>query len=290
MAELLQPIKNKIIAGYDGTDEVKIFEKDGRKLTQELMAKLGLRDRYCGQMAEVDFVFKNKLTGNTSRSVNMLFDHGFLTANALSTVAKKTSGLQQKTNGKDFYITSHYNKLFIKKDSILKADHGTHMIKVPCYFVSVGGYRDFANRLSSNRNTSPANTNNGMIRIFVVPNPDKNNIRGNNYLGEPQYKICQEFVNFGRTNPHEFNFELIKEIAEISEENILCRDFVVQKIKERIGQLNQETALELLTKKYYRQQDKQAKEELDLINNRLIKTTKKPYVIDETDIKGEERC
>lgn len=290
MAELLEPIKNKIVAAYAGTDEIKIFEKDQIDITKYLMETLGMPERYCGQMAEVDFIFKNQLTNGTARVVNMLFDHGFLVANALSTVAKKTTDLQQKINGKDFYFTSHYNKLFIKKSAVLKADHGTHMLKVPCYFVSVGGYRDFANRLTSNRNTSPANTNNGMIRVFVAPNPDRNNIRGHDYIGEPQYKVCQEFVNFGRTKPHEFNFDLIEEISKLTEENILNRDLILQKISQKIDEINNANMLGLLTQSYYKEQDAAAKSEIIKISKNLTKTTR-PLVIDETkQDEGEEKC
>ena len=234
MAELLAPIKNKIIAAYTGTDEIKIFEKDHLDLTAQLMEKLGIPDRYCGQMAEVDFIFNNEYTNHLPKTVNMLFDHGFLTANTLGTTAKKTEDLQRKINGKDFYFTSHYNKLMIEKTATLLADNGTRMIKVPNYFISVGGYRDFPNRAISNRNTSPANTNNGMFRIFVAPNPDRSNVRGHDYLGEPQFKVCQEFINFGRTNPRHFDFNLIEEIARVKEENILIRDALIQKLNEKI--------------------------------------------------------
>lgn len=282
MAELLEPIKGKIIAAYVGTDEVKIFEKDGLDLTANLMDKLGIANRYCGQMAEVDFVFKNQYTNGTPKVVNMLFDHGYLVANALSTVAKKTEGLQNKINGKDFYFTSHYNKLFIKKSAVLQADNGTHMVKNPCYFVSVGGYRDFANRLASNRNTSPSNTNNGMIRVFVVPNPDRNNIRGHDYLSEPQFKICQEFVNFGRTKPLELNFNLIEDIAKLNEENILNRDAIIELLKQKIDEINNENTQTILDQ--YNTEKKEVKQDSVIKTDK--KSVSKPVVINEEE-KGE---
>ncbi len=265
MTKLLEPIKDKIVGAYDGTEEAKIFEKDGLNLTKNLMKNLGCEERYLGQMAEVDFVFKNKLTNSTPKVVSTLFDHGFLVANVMSTVAKKTEGLADKVKGKDFYFTSHYNKIFIEKTATLVADNSSHMVKKPCYFVSVGGYRDYPNRLTSNRNVAPFNTDNGMIRIFIAPNPDRNNIRGNNYLGEPQYKICQEFVNFGRSEQLAFDFDLIEEIAELNESNILMRDRVIAKIAEKIDEINKNNAQQLITK-YYGDKDeeesKKAKEEV----------------------------
>lgn len=252
--ELLMPIRDKIICAYDGTDETKIFEKDGINLTKKLMQKLGLADRYFGQMAEVDFVFKNEQTGFVPKVVNMLFDHGFLVANVMPTVAKKTKGLQDKINGKDFYFTSHYNKMFIEKTAVLQADSTAHMIKKPCYFVSVTGYRDYPNRLTSNRNVGPTNTNNGMIRVFVVPNPDRNNIRGNNYLGEPAFKVCQEFINFGRSEELSFDYRLIDEIAKLNERNIIYRDALLQRVQEKIDKINKENA-NILIEKYYGKKD-----------------------------------
>ncbi len=246
MAELLEPIKDKIIGAYAGTDEIQIFEKDHQDLTKMLMEKLGIPDRYCGQMAEVDFVFRNEYTNDNPKAVNMLFDHGFLVANALTTITKKTEGLQNKINGKDFYFTSHYNKLFIKKSAVLNTNGGTRMVKNPCYFVSVGGYRDFANRLTSNRNTSPSNTNNGMIRVFVVPNPDRNNIRGHDYLSEPQYKICQEFINFGRTKPLELDYDIIEDIAKLNEENVLNREAIIDLIRQKVEEINKENTLKII--------------------------------------------
>lgn len=259
MKETLEPIKDKIVGAYDGTEEAKIFEKDGINITRELMSKLGLATRYFGQMAEVDFVFRNEYTNDTAKVVNMLFDHGFLVANVMNTVAKKTEGLQDKINGKDFYFTSHYNKMFIEKTANLQADNSAHMIKKPCYFVSVGGYRDYPNRLTSNRNVSPSNTDNGMIRVFVVPNPDRNNIRGNNYLGEPQYKVCQEFVNFGRSQSLTLDFDLIEEIAKINEQNILNQDDLIQRIKIKIEEQNRENATKLI-EQYYGDQYKSQEE------------------------------
>lgn len=256
LAELLEPIKDKIVCAYDGTEETKIFEKDGLNLTKKLMEKLGLSDRYMGQMAEVDFIFQNEYTGNASKTVNMLFDHGFLVANVMNTVAKKTEGLQDKINGKDFYFTSHYNKIFIEKTATLLADNQAHMVKKPCYFVSVGGYRDYPNRLTSNRNVSPANTDNGMIRVFVTINPDRNNIRGNNYLSEPQYKVCQEYINFGRSETLDFDFKLIEEIARLNEQNILNRDMLATLIEEKIEEINKQNAKALI-EKYYGQKDKE---------------------------------
>ncbi len=256
LVELFTPIKDKIVGAYDGTEEAKIFEKDGVNLTKKLMTVLGLPDRYFGQMAEVDFVFKNELTNNTARVVNMLFDHGFLVANVMTTVAKKTEGLQDKINGKDFYFTSHYNKMFIEKTAILQPDNTAHMIKKPCYFVSVSGYRDYPNRLTSNRNVAPANTNNGMIRVFVVPNPDRHNIRGNNYLGEPAYKVCQEFVNFGRSETLQFDFNLIEEIARINERNIIYRDALMARVQEKIEEINKSNA-QTLIERYYGERDLQ---------------------------------
>ena len=250
LAQLLEPIKDKIIGAYDGTDEQKIFEKDGVNPTALLMQKLGMPDRYFGQMAEVDFLFKNDYTNGTSRVVSMLFDHGFLVANVLSTVAKKTEGLQSKLVGKDFYFTSHYNKLFIERTAVLAADSSERMVKKPCYFVSVGGYRDYPNRLTSNRNVAPANTDNGMIRVFVAPNPDRSNIRGNNYLGEPTYKVCQEFINFGRTESLDFDFDLIAEISRLNEQNLLVQDAIIAWIQEKVEQINKQNAMELIQRYY----------------------------------------
>ena len=287
LVELLEPIKNKIIAGYSGTDEVKIFEKDGRDLTKELMTRLGIGERYCGQMAEVDFVFKNKLTGFKPKKVTMLFDHGFLTANTLLTVAKKTEDLQTKINGKDFYVTSHYNKFFISKQATLQSGNKTRMIKIPNYFVSVGGYRDYPNRLQSNRNTSPAYTNNGMIRVFVVPNPDRNNVRGHDYLGEPKFKVCQELVNFGRPCPYKFDFDIIDEIARVKEFNLLVYDGISQKLKQKIESLNNENALKVLNE-YYKQEETPDQKTLTKKVKKNIREKKgndKPLVIDE-DGKG----
>ena len=286
MAELLMPIRNKIIAAYAGTDEVKIFEKDHLDLTQMLMEKLGLADRYCGQMAEVDLIFNNEYTNYNPKAVNMLFDHGFLVANTTNTVAKKTEDLQKKINGKDFYFTSHYNKLMIEKKATLIADNGTRMIKVPNYFISVGGYRDYANRLASNRNTSPSNTNNGMFRIFVAPNPDRNNVRGHDYLGEPQFKICQEFVNFGKGNVKHFDFDLIEEVARVKEENILIRDALIQKLNEKIEMINHDNALTVLSKGY---KAEQTKEQVELAKRvkQEIRTKEKPLMINENVEKGE---
>ena len=286
LTELLLPIKDKIIAAYVGTDEIKIFEKDYADLTKRLMKNLGIEKRYCGQMAEVDFVFNNDYTANNPKVVNMLFDHGFLTANTLGTISKKTEDLQKKINGKDFYFTSHYNKLFIEKKATLMADNGTRMIKVPNYFISVGGYRDYANKLVSNRNTSPANTNNGMFRIFVVQNPDRYNVRGHDYLGEPQYKVCQEFVNFGRTKPFEFNFNLIEEISKLSEENILIRDAIIQRIKEKIEDINRESTATLLKNTYKEEQATEKKEQIKRIKQES-KSKIKPHIVNENLEKGE---
>ena len=272
MTELLKPIKDKIIGAYDGTEEAKIFEKDGINMTRELMLNLqGNADRYFGQMAEIDFVFKNDYTNGTAKVVNMLFDHGFLVANVLNTVAKKTEGLQDKVNGKDFYFTSHYNKMFIEKTANLQPDNSAHMIKKPCYFVSVGGYRDYPNRLTSNRNVSPTNTDNGMIRVFVAPNPDRNNIRGNNYLGEPQYKVCQEFVNFGRTQDFSLDFSLIEEIARLNEQNILNQDELIQRIKIKIEEQNRQNATALI-EKYYGEQYKSQEDVIKVqkSDNRIV--------------------
>lgn len=278
MTELLQPIKDKIIGAYDGTEEAKIFEKDGINMTAELMKSLGKPERYMGQMAEVDFVFKNEYTNQNAKVVNMVFDHGFLVANVLNTVAKKTQGLKDKINGKDFYFTSHYNKTFIEKTAYLQPDNQAHMIKKPCYFVSVGGYRDYPNRLQSNRNVSPVNTNNGMIRVFVALNPDRNNIRGNNYLGEPQYKVCQEFINFGRTEKLEFDFKLIEEIARLNEENIVNRDQIIARIKEKIDERNRENS-KVLIEKYYGKKDDEVEEKGS--KNKIVSANKKIYIKDD---------
>ena len=259
LAELLSPIKDKIIGAYDGTDEIKIFEKDGVNVTKMLCDALGLPDRYFGQMAEVDFEFKNEYTNGTPKVVHMLFDHGFLVANVMNTVAKKTEGLQSKIAGKDFYFTSHYNKLFIEKTATLVADNQT-MIKKPCYFISVGGYRDYPNRLTSNRNVAPASTNNGIIRVFVAPNPDRNNIRGNNYLGEPQYKICQEFINFGTTASSHLDFDLCEEIMRLNEQNTLNKNLLVALIQEKIDQISKHNTEEILAK-FYGEQEERAKKE-----------------------------
>ena len=234
MAELLEPIKHKIIGAIDGTDEIKIFENDGLNLTQMLMDKLGLHDRYFGQMAEIDFEFKNAYTGNVPRTVHTLFDHGFLVANVMNTVAKKTEGLQTKMAGKDFYFTSHYNKMFIEKNAVIATEGGSRIVKKPCYFVSVGGYRDFPNRLTSNRNTAPSSTHNGVIRIFVTLNPDRHNIHGHDYLGEPQYKVCQEFINFGTTTSSHLDFDLCEEIASLNQQNSMVQQELARLIKEKI--------------------------------------------------------
>lgn len=286
MKELLEPIKDKIVGAYDGTEEAKIFEKDGINMTKELMNALGLKDRYFGQMAEVDFIFKNEYTNGTAKTVNMLFDHGFLVANVMNTVAKKTEGLQDKINGKDFYFTSHYNKMFIEKAATLQADKSAHMIKKPCYFVSVGGYRDYPNRLTSNRNVSPANTNNGMIRVFVAPNPDRNNIRGNNYLGEPQYKVCQEFINFGRSQDLTLDFNLIEEIALLNEQNILNKDALIARIQEKIEEINKENAKTLL-QRYYSEQYEEKK---DIVQKspKIQSTGERIHIKDDDLSKGEK--
>ncbi len=252
MAQLLAPIKDKIVGAYDGTEEVKIFEKDGVNLTYNLMKELGIADKYCGQMAEVDFIFNNEMTNNTSQPVHMLFDHGFLQANLTSTVANKTEGLQDKINGKDFYFTSHYNKLFIERRAFLVADNGNRMLKRPYYFISVGGYRDYPNRLASNRNVSSANTDNGMIRVFVVPNPDRGNVRGHDYVGEPAYKICQEFKNFGREPGSELNFDIIREIAKINAENTYAKIMLIDSINQQFDNLKGENTESILTKHYGR--------------------------------------
>ncbi|MBE7082308.1 MAG: hypothetical protein E7378_01325 [Clostridiales bacterium] len=253
LAELLMPIKDKIIGAYDGTEEGRIFEKDGINATKLLMERLGLADRYFGQMAEVEFVFRNEYTGNNPKSVKVLFDHGFLAAGTTGTIAAKTEGLQKKLSGKDFYFTSHYNKMFIERAAVLEQD-GARMIKKPCYFVSVAGYRDFPARLSSNRNTAPANTDNGVIRIFVAPNPDRHNIRGNDYLGEPTYKICQEFINFGTLMSEHLDYDLCEEISRLNEQNLLNKELLIYLISQKIDTISKDNIETLLTK-YYGESD-----------------------------------
>lgn len=260
LVELLLPIKDKIIGAYDGTDEIKIFEKDGVNVTKKLVEALGLEKRYFGQMAEVDFEFKNAYTNGYPKVVHTLFDHGFLVANVMNTVAKKTEGLESKIAGKDFYFTSHYNKLFIEKTATLSYENGAQMIKKPCYFVSVGGYRDFPNRLTSNRNVAPSSTNNGIIRMFVAPNPDRNNIRGNNYLGEPQYKICQEFINFGTTTSSHLDFDLCEEIMRMNEQNTINKGYLVALIEQKIDEINKQNTLAVL-ERFYGEQEERAKRE-----------------------------
>lgn len=249
MAQLLEPVKDKIIGAIDGTDEIKIFEYDGINMTQMLVDRLGIHDRYFGQMAEVDFEFKNDYTNNTPRTIHTLFDHGFLVANVMNTVAKKTEGLQSKIAGKDFYFTSHYNKMFIEKNATLVTENA-RFVKKPCYFVSVGGYRDFPNRLTSNRNTAPTSTNNGVIRMFVALNPDRNNIHGHDYLGEPQYKVCQEFVNFGTTTSNHLDFDLCEEIARLNQENTLVQQELTRLIAEKIALISKTNTENILDKFY----------------------------------------
>ncbi len=256
MAQLLEPIKDKIIGAYDGTDEIKIFEKDGVNITQKLLDRLNLSERYFGQMAEVDFEFKNSYTNGTPKVVHMLFDHGFLNANVMNTVSKKTEGLTKKIAGKDFYFTSHYNKLFIEKVATLTQESANQMVKTPCYYISVGGYRDFPNRLTSNRNVAPTSTSNGVIRVFVAPNPDRNNIRGNNYLGEPQYKICQEFINFGTTSSNHIDYDLCEEITSLNEQNTLNKDLLVALIQQKIDEISKQNTEEVLNKFYGEQEAK----------------------------------
>jgi hypothetical protein len=197
-------------------------------------------------MAEVDFEFKNDYTNHTSKTVHTLFDHGFLAANVFNTVAKKTEGLQSKISGKDFYFTSHYNKMFIEKNATLVHENA-RFVKKPCYFVSVGGYRDFPNRMTSNRNTAPTSTNNGVIRMFVALNPDRNNIHGHDYLGEPQYKVCQEFVNFGTTTSTHLDFDLCEEIARLNQENTLVQEELTRLIKEKVEKINKQKPCEYET-------------------------------------------
>lgn len=281
LAELLTPIKDKIVGAYDGTEEIKIFEKDGINLTSMLMKTLGLGERYCGQMAEVDFIFNNSMTNSTSQPVYMLFDHGFLVANTTATVARKTEGLQEKINGKDFYFTSHYNKLFIERRASLVADNGNRMLKKPYYFVSVGGYRDYPNRLTSNRNVSAANTDNGMIRVFVVPNPDRGNVRGHDYVGEPTYKICQEFKNFGRTPGTDLDFDIIKEVAKINAENTYAKIMLLDSIDKQFVNLQKENVEKILTKRYKNQTQRESG--IPAEQKRPIKNDKQIVVIEEED-------
>lgn len=269
LVELLSPIKNKIIGAIDGSEEIKIFEKDGFLATQELMKELGLKERYFGQMAEIDFEFKNSYTKNTSKVVNMLFDHGFLSANVTSTVAKKSEGLRKKIIGKDFYFTSHYNKLFIEKIANLESVN-SQMVKKPCYVVSVGGYRDYPNRLTSNRNVSPSNTDNGLIRVFVAPNPDKNNIRGNNYLAEAPLKICQEFINFGTTTSNHLDFDLCEEIMALNEENTLNKHYLIKALEQKIDLINKKNIEKALEKFYGEREAKEHKEAKKVVTKEAI--------------------
>lgn len=284
LAEILEPVKDKIIGAYDGTDEIKIFEKDGVNTTLALLERLGLKDRYFGQMAEIDFEFKNDYTNGCPKVVHMLFDHGFLVANVMNTVAKKTEGLQSKISGKDFYFTSHYNKLFIEKIATLTQENGTQVVKTPCYFVSVGGYRDFPNRLTSNRNVSPSSTNNGVIRVFVAPNPDRNNIRGNNYLGEPQYKICQEFINFGTLMSNHIDYDLCEEIMRLNEQNTLNKDLLVALLEQKIDQISKQNVEQVLDKFYGEQEAKTLKES----KKQRLKQVVEKVIIDESRDGGRE--
>lgn len=278
MAQLLEPIKDKIIGAIDGTDEIKIFEHDGINMTQLLVDRLGIHDRYFGQMAEVDFEFKNDYTNNTTKTIHTLFDHGFLVANVMNTVAKKTEGLQSKMAGKDFYFTSHYNKMFIEKNATLVTEN-SRFVKKPCYFVSVGGYRDFPNRLTSNRNTAPSSTNNGVIRMFVALNPDRNNIHGHDYLGEPQYKVCQEFVNFGTTTSNHLDFDLCEEISRLNQENTLVQQELTRLISEKIAQISKENTENILDKFYG---EKEAQERRKAKTSRpKVKDVVQKVVIDE---------
>lgn len=281
MAKMLAPIKDKIIGAYDGTEEIKIFEKDGINLTYSLMRALGISDRYCGQMAEVDFIFNNDMTNNTAQPVHMLFDHGFLVANVTATVAKKTEGLQDKINGKDFYFTSHYNKLFIERRAALVVDKGNRMLKKPYYFVSVGGYRDYPNRLTSNRNVSAANTDNGMIRVFVVPNPDRGNVRGHDYVGEPTYKICQEFKNFGRTPGTELDFNIMREIAKINAENTYAKIMLQESIDSQFEKLQSENVDKILAKYYEKQEQSERAIPSEL--KKIVKNESQPLIISEEE-------
>lgn len=242
LTDILEPIKDKIVVAYDGTSEQNFIKKDAINPTSMLIDNLGINPKtYTGtNFANASIEFQNDYTKGTKQKVNMLLDHGFLTANTYTTALKKTRNLENLFSGKDLYVSTHYNKFSVVNSSRVFTTKKGAIEKKPVYFVTLSGYREYYDQKNKDRHLSPAYTGNSMLRVFVAENPEHKATRPKNTIGEPKYKTNLEIVHFGRNVQDDFNFELIDHINDIKNKNRKLTDSVIYAIQDKVNNRTKE--------------------------------------------------
>jgi len=246
LADILDPIKDKIIVAFDGTSEQNFIKKDAYNPTATLISRLGIDPKVYTEtnFANARIEFQNDYTKGTKQNVDMLIDHGYLTANTYTTALKKTKNLETLFSGKDIYISTHYNKFSVVNSSRVFTTKKGAIEKKPVHFVTLSGYREYYDQKNKDRHLTPSYTGNAMLRVFVSENPEHKATRPKNTIGEPKFKTNVEIIHFGRTVQDDFNFELIDHINDIKNKNRKLTDSVISAIEDKA---NSRTKQEIIT-------------------------------------------
>ena len=248
--EIFEPIKDKIVGVYDGDYEKKYLAKSALNPSLMLCKYLGIPNLYHSEGMELDIVFNSEWTNGTDQVIKCYLGYGFLSSNTFNTTYNKTEGMRTKIGGKDVYISSKYNMFMHAVESNITAEDKEHTMKQNQHIISVAGYKDFYVKRLKERNSKPAYTDNKLLRLFVTPNQDVTNIRGNHNIIEPEYKICCDDIDFGRNNLEDFNFDLMTQVNMINRTNTAVAEFIKSYIDNKTEILTKTSTAKLISNTY----------------------------------------
>lgn len=232
MAEMLEPIKDKIAVVASGNHELWSEKKVGIDPTLVLARALGLEDKYASEMWVVDIKLKKNPFCKKDKVV-IAGRHGSGGGKAAGAAINKVDEMVAAVKNADVYVVGHLHKpgMSVRDiESIEYINGKPTAIQHPIYEISCSSYQSY-NRFAAKHAMKPSSTENRVYQFWNGINPEHKDIIYQGDIRKPKYKTYCNTLSFEQF--------LVKE----EDKNL----YTEEQVKAMLEKARQETKQECLT-------------------------------------------
>lgn len=247
MAEMLEPIKDKIAVVASGNHELWSEKKTGIDPTLVLAKALGLEDKYASEMWVVDVKVKKSPDCKKDKIV-IAGRHGSGGGKAAGAAINKVDEMVSAVKNADIYVVGHLHKPGMSVRDIESIEYigGKPMaVQHPIYEISCSSYQSY-NRFAAKHAMKPSSTENRVYQFWNGVNPEAKDIIYQGDIRKPKYKTFCNTLSFEQFKVREedknlYTEEEVKKMLEIAKQE--TKKECLESIAGAVGKMSTEQDL-----------------------------------------------
>ncbi len=242
LAQLFEPIADKIIAIIGGKNEQDILKNQGIDATSMLAERLELCDRFNPYGLIVTANLNNSYTNNQNLSLDITCSSVNTRAQLYATIYRRSLQSGKRIGSADINITTGTHRS-------LKADSKIHdyssrlgdLIRKPHYEFTSSGYS-----MWGKKGEGPYYIDNNLLVVYIAKNKDAEITQGSNEIKEVPYKVFCDLEPIGKETFTKKQYNIIANYYELRKQNDEMIDSIIHSLQGLKKDLNSSTQKALI--------------------------------------------